>query len=463
MEGLNARVASFVFSTLIFPSSVIARKPAAPCLLPLRAALAALCVFAGAPSRGQDATRGQFFTRPESAPREEPPPSELREGQAAPATNLHVNPEAQGGAARTVSVGPVAFKLGLMGAIEYSDNVRVERIPVPGMMVSAGINVEGMLAVSRRQELTLMAVINQRTPLFGPGKRERLYSVSPNSVVRFQLWVKDVRLTPFFKYSRQLDPVLSPVVNRTRILDQTGVTKGVQGDVPLGWGGVQLIALRERRSQRGDESLSQNAWTDSAGARGILNLSRRHTLMADFVLARTRFVGGPSARTSGRSFSFADEWQISEGKSLTASYGYGEQRFVDPRTEGDTLFTSSPFYSLAYRHTLRENLKANVRYARSTQEGVATNFYHLHDLSVTPEYKCTERINFNFTAGHQWIGESGPLGEEATRLTLNVAGSYALAAKSDLRLSYDYTFKRSTIATREYLQNRVTFMANHQF
>ncbi|MFM9079560.1 MAG: hypothetical protein ACKOTE_05390, partial [Opitutaceae bacterium] len=106
-----------------------------------------LCVFAGAPSRGQDATRGQFFTRPESAPRDEPPPSELREGQAAPATNLHDNPEAQGGAARTVSVGPVAFTLGLMGAIEYSDNVRVERIPVPGMMVSAGINVEGMLAV----------------------------------------------------------------------------------------------------------------------------------------------------------------------------------------------------------------------------------------------------------------------------------------------------------------------------
>lgn len=425
--------------------------------------MAALCLLGGSPVRAQESTRGQFFTRPDSAPRDEPPPAELREGQAAPATNLHDNPEAQVGAAKTVSVGPVALKLGLMGAVEYNDNVRVERNARAGMMVSAGLNIEAMLAVSRRQELTLMAVINQRTPLYGPGKRERLYSVSPNSVVRFQVWVKDVRLTPFFKYSRQLDPVLSPVVNGTRILDQTGVTKGVQGDVPLGWGGVQLIALHERRSQRGDESLSQNSWTRSAGARGILNLSATHTLMADAVLARTRFVGGPSARTEGRSVSISDDWRISENKTLTAAYGYGEQKFEDPRNEGDTLYNSNPFYSFGYRHKLRENLTLNVRYARSIQEGVATNFYRLHDLSVSPEYKFTERINFNATVGHQWISESGALGEVATRRTVNLGGSYALAANSDLRLTYDYTAKYSSLVSREYLQNRVTFMANHQF
>ena len=424
---------------------------------------AAAAVLSPQGVRSQDATRAQFFTRPESAPRDEPPKAALSEGPAPPATNLHENPVVETAAARTLSIGPVALQLGLMGSVEYTDNVRVERVPQAGMMVSAGLNLGATLAVSQRQELTMLAVINQRTPLYGPGKRQRLYSVSPNSVLRFQVWVKDIRLTPFLKYSRQLDPVASPVVSGTTILDQATFTKGVQGDIPLRWGGLQLIGLHERRSQRGDESLAQTSWTRSAGVRGIMNLTATHTLMADFVLARVRFVAGPAERTAAESFSVSDEWRISEGKNLTAAYGYGQMKFEGSRDPGDTAYSSSPFYTLEYRQSLRENLKVNVRYARSTQAGVSSNFYYLNDLALTPEYKFAERVNVTASVGHQWISESGPAGEEGTRLILNLAGSYALAAKSDLRLSYDFTSKHSSIATREYLQNRVIFVANHQF
>ena len=59
--------------------------------------------------------------------------------------------------------------------------------------------------------------------------------------------------------------------------------------------------------------------------------------------------------------------------------------------------------------------------------------------------------------------ESGPLGERATRLAVNLSLSYALAAKSDVRLMIDHTLKNSDIKLREYTQNRVTLLFNHQF
>ncbi len=422
-------------------------------------------ILAGNPSvlRAQDSTRSQFFTRPESPPADEPPPSGLREPPTGPVSSLHDNPQAQPAAAQTVSAGPFAFKVGLMGAIEYNSNVRVEQVAQEGVMASLGVNLEGALRISSRQELNFVAVINQRTPLSGPGKSERLLSVAPNSVLRFQVWVRSLRLTPFLKYSRQLDPVLSPVVNNTRILDQAAFTKGIQADLPLSSGGIQLIGVHDRRSQRGDVALSQTAWTKSAGLRGIYNASAAHTLSADFVLARTRYIGGPSDRVKSRSVSVSDEWKMADQKSLTAVYGYGEQSFQNPRTEGDTLRNGSAFMSLNFRHALRENLKLNWRFGRSTQEGVATNFYKLSEVGLTPEYKFAERLNTSFTFGHQWVAESGPLGEDATRLAMNLTVSYALAAKSDVRLMIDRAEKESSVVSRGYQQLRVTLMANHQF
>jgi len=94
---------------------------------------------------------------------------------------------------------------------------------------------------------------------------------------------------------------------------------------------------------------------------------------------------------------------------------------------------------------------------------VATNFYKLSEVGLTPEYKFAERLNASFTFGHQWVAESGPLGEDATRLAMNLTISYALAAKSDVRLMIDRAQKESSVVSRGYQQLRVTLMGNHQF
>ena len=410
----------------------------------------------------QDTTRSQFLPRPESTPVDEIA-FKQRSGLALPAGNLHDNPSAQSLSGNTVSAGPLAFRVGLTGSLEFNDNVRVEPVAREGILASAGLNFDGTLRISSRQELALVAVVSQRTPLSGPGKSERLFSVAPNSVLRFQVWISSVRLTPFIKYSRQLDPVLSPIVSGTRILDQAAFTKGLQADLPMSSGGVQLIGIHDRRSQKGDVALAQTSWTRSAGIRGIYNATTAHTLMLDTVFARTRYVGGPSSRVRSQSVSVSDEWKIAEQKTLTAVYGYGEQRFEVPRTDGDTLRSGSPFMNLAFTHAPRQNLRLNWRVGRSTQEGVASNFFRLSEASLTPEYKFAERLNASLTAAHQWIRESGPLGERATRLALNASVSYALAAKSDVRLMIDHTLKDSDIKLREYTQNRVTLLFNHQF
>lgn len=410
-------------------------------------------LLAGSAS-AQDAVRMHFAALPS-------PPSEASGGLHDASPGLNQARDRKVG--RTANFGPLALSLEAVGSIEASDNVRVEPDGRPGVTASAGLHFDASYQVTKLQELSLQGTVSNRVPLSGPGRREQLFTVAPDSALRFNVWVRSLRLSPFIKYRRQLDPVASPVVSGTAILDQTAFTTGLQADLPLHQAGLQVLVLRERRSQQGDDALSQTAWSDITSLRVMRTLSPTNSLTADLGWVRTQMHNGAANRSTQVSTGLFDDWRLSPGLSLRAGAGLSRNRYLDSRVAGDVGQSTLPFYQFSVDHQLRENLSHELRYQHTSQEGVTTNFYRMSEFTWTPRYRFTQAISFDSTQSWQQIRESGPAGETATRWSGGLGLGYALTVSLGLRLQADRTVKRSDVRAREYTQNHVTFSFSQQF
>lgn len=436
--------------------------PAVPQLVPaaLRRGLPCALLLLASRLPAQDWVRANF----ESLPVE---PTSAARTPAAAAGGLHdAGPglnSAKARAGRTANFGPLALSLSADGALEYNDNVRVEPSGRDGLIASAGLRVDASYQLTRLQELSLQGQVSERQPLTGPARRQSLFSVAPDSALRANVWLRSLRLSPFVKYRRQLDPVLSPVVSRTEILDQTAFTAGLQADLPLHEAGVQFLLLRERRSQQGDAALSLTSWSEVGALRLVRQLSRTNTLLADATFAASRSEGGPAGHADTLSVGLFDDWRLSPFLLVRVGTGIARNRYRELQVAGDASRNASPFHSVAFEHKVRENLAYAVEYRRSIQEGVSTNYYRLHQLSLTPRYRFTDSMSVESSVGWQRVHESGPLGEAATRWTCSLALGKQFNADLAGRLSWDHVNKSSTLRERDYAQNRVMLSFNQQF
>ncbi len=364
---------------------------------------------------------------------------------------------------RTANVGPLALSLGVFGSLEYNDNVRVEPAARDGLIATGGLRFDTSYQVTQLQELSLQGAISNRVPLTGPGRREQLFSVAPDSALRFNVWVGSLRLSPFIKYQRQLDPVLSPVVNGTEILDQATFTTGLQADLPLNEATLQVLVLRERRSQQGDQTLAQTIWSRVGSVRLVRRSSATNTWTADVAWVDARLDNGPSGETESLSAAIYDDWRLSSFITVQLGGGVARSRYRASRVVGDVAENTSPFFTVSLDHRLRENLSYVLHFQRMNERGVSTNYYRLSELALTPKYKFTKMLTVESTAAWQWIQESGPTGETATRWSVGGALGYVVAVNLDLRLNVDRVVKHSSQSLREYGQNRIGLSANYQF
>ncbi len=118
-------------------------------------------------------------------------------------------------------------------------------------------------------------------------------------------------------------------------------------------------------------------------------------------------VGGPADGARLLSLGLADEWLISRSLSVRAGAGITRQRYRGARVASDIVAATRPFYSASFSHEVRSNLAYAVRYQRSLQDGVGSNFYRLDELTFALRYRISEAFTLEAGATQQWIRESG--------------------------------------------------------
>lgn len=357
---------------------------------------------------------------------------------------------------RTLSAGPVSLSLGLAGSLEYNDNVRLERNPSESLIATAALRFDGSYHFTKVQDLSLKAEIANRVPLTGPGRRQNLFTLAPDSTLRFSVYVRTLRISPFIKFRRSLDPILSPVVNRTEILDQRSLTPGVQVDLPMHEAALQLLAVQDRRSQDGGPSLNLKTRSHAISLRGVREVSSTMVLTMDVTKSHSALTNGPSSFSDSLSFGIFDDWTLSSTKVLRLGAGWQRASFSGSVVNGDVSKSKDPFWSASLDHRLRPNLSYNLRWQESQHEGVSTNFYRLQELTLAPRYQLGKKLGIVIPATIQWVRESGPTGETGRRATIGLTATYSSTGHFHYELSLLRSVKTSDLASRVYDQNRVT-------
>lgn len=408
-----------------------------------------------------------WTTNPNWVPLETKRSSEAKPSEKTPGTQLtdanrglNAGTSSQG---RTANFGPVGVSLEAFGTLEYTDNVRVEVNGKSGMIGTAGLRFDTSYQVTELQDLTLRGEIANRYPFYGPGERRNLFSVAPDSALRFNVWVSEVRLSAFVKFRRQLDPVLSPVVNNTAILDQRSVISGVQADLPMDKGSVQASVYHEYRNQEGDDALALATWSDVAAARVSRQIDGENKVFAEITTVRSSMAGGPAAKSSQTSIGVGDEWRPTPTTSVRASTGILFSNYTRSKIKGDDTSSQSPFARISLQQQLRENLGYQLSATRTQYEGVTSNYFRVTELSLVPNWRFTDVITFESNVSHQWLHESGKIAETARRWNYGVGIAYSLMANLDSRLNYSVATKSSDFAVRNYSQHRLIGTINYRF
>ena len=366
-------------------------------------------------------------------------------------------------AGRTANLGPVGLSAEAYGTLEYSDNVRVEARGKSGLIGTVGLRFDGKYQFTEIQDLSVRGEVSNRHPFYGPGENRNLVSMAPDSMVRFNAWVSEVRLTAFLKYRRQLDPVLSPVVNNTAILDQRALTTGLQADLPIDKGNIQASVLHEYRNQTGDDALSLATWSNIASLRASRELSAAHKAYAEFTHVLSSMAGGPAARSIISSWGIGDEWRATTSTVFRLGGGLLTSSYHLPRAKGDETSAQTPFLRATVQQQLRDNLGYQLSLTRTQNEGVTTNFFRLTELSLVPNWRFSEKIGFESSASYQWLRESGIIAETARRISYTLGFGYSVRADTEARIGYAGTRKISDFTVRNYSQNRIFFTLTYRF
>lgn len=366
-------------------------------------------------------------------------------------------------AGRTANLGPVGLSLEAYGTLEYTDNVRVEAHGKDGLIGTAGVRFDGKYQITEIQDISLRGEIANRHPFYGPGEKKNLLSMAPDSMLRFNAWVSEIRLTAFVKYRRQLDPVVSPVVNNTAILDQRALTTGLQADLPIDKGNIQASVLHEYRNQRGDDALKLATWSDVGALRFSREISPAHKAFADATYVRSSMSGGPAGRSVLRSWGLGDEWRATTSTSFRLGAGLLNSAYYQSKAKGDESSARTPFVRATLQQQLRDNLGYSLSLTRTQMEGVTTNFFRITELTLVPNWRFTETIGFESSVSYQWLRESGIIAETARRISYTLGFGYNLRADLEARIGYAGTRKISDFAVRNYTQNRIFVTLTYRF
>jgi hypothetical protein len=371
-----------------------------------------------------------------------------------PANTGQADAAQAGGTAR---LGPVGIDLSLKAGYEYNDNILLAPQARAGTRATFGARFRAGWRASKIQQLYLSGEFTQRIALTGPGRSSRYLTLTPGSSLRYNLYVKDVRVSAFLNLSELRDPSASLAANNTETYAQSTADTGLQVDLPFRGLTVQLMGLRGQTSSR---SLSQPKISTE---REVLSSRLLRTFRAgldgglDAFLIRQDYSNGTAASSRSVSGGVFANSTLTTMMKLQASVSYDRVAYAGSRSAADAGTGSGLHERLEFTHRVRQNLTYTLRAERSLTEGVTSNYYRVDSLSLLPSFKLGLSLDLQLEAGWQRVRESLANGELGVRRNLGVTLSHSLANDFKGVIRFRQVSKDSNLANRIYRQRVFEF------
>ena len=356
------------------------------------------------------------------------PGSWTRDDFRAGAFQTEVSPARLTKLTHSLQIGSTGIDVTLSDEIEYSDNVRVEQNGREGLSNTFNLGFETMWSPTKIQEIALTGSIGTRVPVYGTGKGRTLWNIAPTTALKMTLHIDQLRLSPFFRASRSLDPVSALVVSETETFTQTMEDAGMVADYPLYQANVQLVALAGNKRAAAESMPAMNTRRYSTAVRAVKSFGSASPLGSgssvgsllsvgtDVAVFKQSYDNGPSISSSGMGASAFVRRPITKLMTGQLSAGWDSQGFTDSKDRTDSRRSSEPFFMLSINHRPNTNLTYSVLLRRAVFDGVSTNYFRSTEFTLSPTYSLSENLTTNASFTFKTSDESTRSEEHTSEL-----------------------------------------------
>jgi hypothetical protein len=362
-----------------------------------------------------------------------------------------------------VQLGPVKLVASATLGLTYNDNVTlVDQEASDDFIIQPQLSITANWPVTLKNALNISLGVGYLKYLEN-SQYDRLL-ITPDSVISFDLFIKNLRLNfhDYFSYSE--DPL------------QVGALSGV----------AQFGGLENRIGLRGDLDLNELILTagydhlnfiSSTSTYSYLDRGSELFFLRGAFLFQPTFALGVEGTSSLTDYSepiqsdnvgfsggiFAD-WRLSPRFQLQPRVGYVAYQFDTVSLFGPTEDVGTYYFNLAINHIINEYISHSLNAGRDVQLGITSDTIE----SYFVRYGASFRLIRGVGTGANLFYERGSYGssiqgETYNRYGLGASLSYQLMQKLSTGLSYQFYIKDSDIEGRDYSQNTVTLSFSYRF
>lgn len=429
-----------------------------------------------------------------------PRPSISRQKDAAPAFERPYN----------LKLGPVAFTMGAALGIEYVDNVNLTTSatkPEGDVILSPSISVTGVWQVTRLNSLELRTTFGYTKYLDHPELDSPTALVSPDSEIRLNLFIGDVKFVFREQFSLQDETVnqggVGGVARLGRFVNTVGVTALWDlNDITwsLGFDRYDLITTGDSGNTAGSgrnySTLDRN--THQLSTAMIFRLGPTTQLGLEGTAGISRYPNNPNADVTVYSIGPFIDMQLTRYTRLTLSGGYQIYRSDNQESANsniqpsDTIITSQGFlisvpqtgtagprtngdgdsyyFNLALSHRLNRFYQDRLSISHELQTGLLSDRSETTGVSYSSGWAISRRFSLSTSIFYQNVHQVSQFPGNANagipdyqRYGVAISTGYQLTRKLNVGISYQFTKETSDSGSRDYAQNRFGLRFGYQF
>jgi hypothetical protein len=434
------------FPSLRFMSKILGQKPRLPALFAIRWCRISVILWILAGNAFAQYEAGVSETGPDSAENRK----SVKTFDRGP-SNLRV--------------GPVELKFDGGLNQEFNDNINLAATQKEGdWITSPHIGMHAHWPISQLNSLDIILELAYAKYWQHPELDTSTILIRPNSVLDFDLYIKDIHINFYDKIALQQDPATDPQLSNLAAFRRLTNSGGFDAEWDLNklfvGGGYENDVFKALDDQFAALNRMSHTVRGKVGVRAASTLNVG--VLSSYSINEYE---QPIQNNSQNYYTgiFADSI-ISEYMQARATVGYENFSFDQSGTIGDSSNFESIVYAASLQNQLNRWLSHSGEFRRFATLGIGNNFVDIYELNYQANTDIIRNVASSITFYYQWYHDSpSALAEQGTRYGIGGQLGYQLFEATTLRAGYQRTEKDSNLSVNDYIQNRFFIDVMHQF
>jgi hypothetical protein len=418
-----------------------------------------------------------------------PRPSLSRRKESAPSLTRPYN----------LKIGPAAFTASAGLGLEFVDNLNLTSEDSSGdFIIRPAVSVAAVWQVTKLNSLDLSTTLGYTKYLDHPDLDSQSALISPDSAIRLNLFVGDVKIIFHERFSLQEDPITDGSVSGVAKLGRFTNTIGVAllwdlNDViwSIGYDHLNYVTTGNtgttNRSTNSNFSLLDHS-TDQVSTSAMVKLGPTTDLGLEATAGYSRYPKNPENDATTFTLGPVLDIQLTRYTHLTLGGGYtlystesGEggaspdmvstQEFtgiggatVAPRSNPRGGDGDGYYLNLALQHRLNRSYQDQLAIGREFQIGLLSERTETTFINYSSSWYLSQRFSLASALFYENVRQTTRTAlSDFRRYGAVFSTSYLLTRKMNVGISYQFTRKTADVASQDYTQNRLSLQFGYQF